>query len=472
MSAVNTAVTETASAQLTISQGFADFASRFSLDSVPDQVIDYAKLCFADAIGIGLASTSYEFAERGVKAIADLAGEGPHPVIGTAHKLPARDAALLNGLLIHGLDFDDTHPASIIHCSASAVPLVLACAGERGVSGAEALAAYLLAVETDARIGQVANGQFQKVGFHPTGSVGVFGCALAAAYLHILTPKQMAYAQGIALSMSAGSLEFLEDGAWTKRLHPGWAAASAITAASLAGQDFVAPLRAYEGRYGLYSIALQNHPVDDMGDALTGLGKEWETLKVAIKPYPVCHFNHAFIDAALAVRESGDLKPEAIESVTALIHENQSQVVCEPETNKRRPGSDYDAKFSLHFAVATALARGRFTLDELDDDVLVDPLILALCDKITYRHDSKSAYPRYYSGELLINTKDGRQLRHRESVNRGADARPLSADDVHQKFISNAGRAISLAKAERIWNAVMDLDSSADMVELTSSLSQ
>ncbi len=472
MSAVHTALAETASAQLTISQGLADFASSFNLDSVPDEVIHYAKLCFADAIGIGLASTRYEFATRSAKAIADLAGVGPHPVIGTTLKLPARDAALLNGILIHGLDFDDTHPASIIHCSASAVPLVLACAGERGVSGAEALAAYLLAVETDARVGQVADGQFQKVGIHPTGSVGVFGCALAAAYLHILTPKQMAYAQGIALSMSAGSLEFLEDGAWTKRMHPGWAAASAITAAALAGQDFVAPLRAYEGRYGLYSIALQNRSVDGLDDMLVGLGETWEMLKVAIKPYPVCHFNHAFIDAALALRKSGKLRPENIQSVTAFIHENQSQVVCEPQANKRRPRSDYDAKFSLQFAVATALVRGRFTLDELDEDVLVDPQILAVCDKLTYRHDPDSAFPRYYSGELLVTTRSGDELRHRESINRGADSRPLGTDEVHQKFMSNAGRAISSAQAERIWNAVMALDTSSDLVELTDSLSQ
>ncbi len=457
-------------AGVTMAERLSAFAAGFDLAAMPDEVLAYAKLCIADAIGIGLASNSYDFAERSARAVARLAGNGAHPVIGRSERLPLRDAALLNGLLVHGLDFDDTHPASITHCSASAVPLVLALGAEHGVSGAQVLAAYVLALEADARIGAMADGQFQQVGLHPTGAVGIFGCALAAAYLQELTPRQTAYAQGIALSMSAGSLEFLEDGAWTKRLHPGWAASSAITAAALASEDFQAPLQVYEGRYGLYNIYLQNRPVGDLGAALDSLGSDWETMKIAIKPYPVCHFNHAFIDAALALREQAGLKPDDVASVTALIHEGQSQVVCEPAANKRRPASDYDGKFSLPFAVAAALVRGRFTLDELEDEALADPEILALCDRVDYQHDPDSAFPRYYSGELRLTTKDGRELRHREAVNRGADSRPLSADDVREKFTSNAQRVISADHAEEIWQAVMSLDTAPHLGALTAVL--
>ena len=317
--------------------------------------------------------------------------------MGTTHRLPARDAALLNGLLMHGLDFDDTHSGAVIHCSTSAVPLILAEASRRQASGARALAAYLLAIEVDARLGMPAQGMFQKIGFHPTGLIGVFGCTVAAAYLGQLDPQQTAAAQGVALSMASGSLEFLEDGAWTKRMHPGWAASSAISAATLAGGGFKAPLRAYEGRYGLYNLYLQHESVatDHIG---ADLGREWEMLKVAIKPYPVCHFNHSSIDSMLELRAAHNLKPEDVDSVTVLIHEKQHDVVCAPEAAKRRPQNDYDAKFSVHFAVAAAAVRGRFTLAELEEDALNDREILALCDRISYQHDPDSHYPKYYSG--------------------------------------------------------------------------
>jgi 2-methylcitrate dehydratase PrpD len=293
---------------------------------------------------------------------------------------------------------------------------------------------------------------------------------LAAAYLSELDAHQSAYAQGIALSMSAGSLEFLEDGSWTKRMHPGWAAASAITAAALAGEDFQAPLKVYEGRYGLYNIALQGREVGDLAASLDGLGSDWETMTIAIKPYPVCHFNHAFIDAALALKQQHGLEPDDVAEVTALIHPGQSQVVCEPIAAKRRPGSDYDGKFSLPFAVAAALVRDRFTLDELEDEALNDPAILALCDRVGYQHDETSAFPRYYSGELRVKTTDGRELAHREAVNRGADSRPLSEADVRDKFMSNAQRVIDTQQAEQVWQAVMNLDKAPDLNALTAVL--
>ena len=453
----------------TISQRFAEYAQCFSLTSVPDAVVDYAKLCVADSIGIGFASHNYEFAPRSIDAVSQLAGNGDCPVIGTRLRLPPRDAALLNGLLIHGLDFDDTHSGAVIHGSTSAVPLVLAEGARRNLSGAAALAAYILAIETDARIGQVAKGMLQKIGFHPTGLVGIFGCVVAAGYLGKLNALQLARAQGIALSMASGSLEFLEDGAWTKRMHPGWAASSAITAVALAAGDFVGPLNAYEGRYGLYNLYLRELP-EDAGSVAADLGDTWEMMRVAIKPYPVCHFNHGCIDSMLALVEQHALKPDDIESVTALVHEKQHDVVCKPEAAKRRPKNDYDAKFSVHFALAAAAVRRRFTLAELEDDALRDPVILSLCDRISFAHYEESRYPQYYSGGVVIRTNDGRRLEHCELENRGADTCPLSHDDVRAKFMGNVERRLSDDHADRLWAAIQNLDSAANLDELNAAL--
>lgn len=456
-------------ARATVAQRIGEYAHDFDLAQVPAEVIDYAKLCIADTIGIGFASHRYDFAARSVDAITGLAGRGDFPVVGTDLRLPVRDAALLNGLLMHGLDFDDTHSGAVIHCSTSAVPLMLTEGARRGASGAQALAAYLLAIETDARIGQVAKGMFQKIGFHPTGMIGIFGCAVAAGHLGGLSPLQIARAQGVALSMASGSLEFLEDGSWTKRMHPGWAASSAITAAALAGGDFVAPLNAYEGRYGLYSLYLRQADVDT--STLTDdLGSNWEMLKVAIKPYPVCHFNHACIDSMLTLCQTHALKPDDIKSVTALIHEKQHDVVCRPLAAKRRPQNDYDAKFSLPFAVAAAAVRGRFSLAELYDDALNAPEILAVADRVNCAHYEQSRYPEFYSGGVIVETTDGRRLEHFEAINRGADSRALDADTVHTKFLRNVEGALRADRAEELWQAVQELDTAVDLNRLNAAI--
>jgi len=140
----------------------------------------------------------------------------------------------MNGYLIRGLDFDDTHIAGTIHPTASVLPAVLLAAAMTGANGREMLTAYVVGIETAARIGACAKSAFHQVGFHPTGMIGVFGCVLGAGRLLGLNVAQLAHAQGLAVSMAAGAMEFVEDGAWNKRFHPGWAASAALTAVVLA----------------------------------------------------------------------------------------------------------------------------------------------------------------------------------------------------------------------------------------------
>lgn len=454
----------------TLSQQFAAFASQFELAQVPEAVKQYAKLCVADAIGIGFASHRFAFAQKSIAGVSSIAGAGDVPIVGTSLTLAPRDAALLNGILVHGLDFDDTHVGGVIHGSASAVPLIISEGNRHHSSGADILTAYILAMEADARIGILAQGMFQKIGFHPTGMVGIFGCTLASSYLSSLDQEQTAKAQGIALSMASGSLEFLDDGSWTKRMHPGWSASSAITATALAKNGFTGPLKAYEGRYGLYNLYLQNQDISGTDSMLDDLGSTWETKNIAIKPYPVCHFNHGCIDSMRELQRAHNLQAADIESIVALIHEKQADVVCEPEDQKRRPQNDYEGKFSVHFAVAATAVRQKFTLSELEDDALNDPEILALCDRITYQHDPESAYPQYYSGGLIVKTKDGQTLTHREKINRGADVRALNESDVKDKFLGNVTSHISSVQAKELWNTIMNLDNCDDLTALNKSL--
>ena len=182
-------------ATLLISEDLAQFAGALPTERIPAAVAMRAKHLVLDAVGIALASTTYDFAHRGMTAISGLAGSGDSAVIGMPARLPLRDAALINGILIHGLDFDDTHSGGVIHATASVLPTVLAVGARHHASGREILAAYVFGVEVAARLGAVAKGAFHQVGFHPTGLVGAFACALAAGRLMGLSQKQLVMAQ-------------------------------------------------------------------------------------------------------------------------------------------------------------------------------------------------------------------------------------------------------------------------------------
>src|SRR5215475_14688466 len=192
--------------QRLISERLAGFAHDLSAAAIPGNVRERARHLMLDATGIAYASGRYEFAHKAMTAVAGLGGQGAVPVIGLPARLPPRDAALINGILVHGLDFDDTHSGGVIHATSSVLPTVLAVGAQQHASGREMLAAYVLGVEVAARLGAVARGSFHQVGFHPTGLIGAFACTLAAGRLMGLSDKQLTMAQGLVLSAGAGSL--------------------------------------------------------------------------------------------------------------------------------------------------------------------------------------------------------------------------------------------------------------------------
>ena len=401
---------------------------------MPASVALRAKHLILDAVGCAFAARREEFAGRIAGSVARLAGPGPRGVIGMAKRLPLRDAVLANGALLHGLDYDDTHAAGVLHLTVVAFPAALGAAAQAGASGAALLTAYIAGVEAGARIASVVKGGFHQVGFHPTGLVG---------------------AQGIALSFASGNLQFLEDGSWTKRLHPGWAAACGITAASLAQDDIPAPREAYEGRFGLYRSHLPPAELAacDFSLATAGLGKVWELDNIAVKPFPACHLVHGCADAAIALHREG-LDIERVRSIRALIPEGVVKAVCEPVASKRRPKNEYDAKFSIPYAVASALARGKLGLAEFLPEAYTEPRIEKLMDKVEYVVDPASTFPRHYTGEVQVTLDDGRKLQRREAVNRGNPERPLSNAEIETKFFENCNEK----DARRIRDQVLGLE--------------
>lgn len=445
-----------------ISERLADFTLGLSLDAVPAGVALRAKHLILDAVGCAFAARREEFAGRIAASIARLAGPGPRGVIGMAQRLPLRDAALANGALLHGLDYDDTHAAGVLHLTVSAFPAALGTAAHLGASGRDLLVAYIAGVEAGARLASVVKGGFHQVGFHPTGLVGAFASTLVAGHLMKLSHERLVGAQGIALSFASGNLQFLEDGSWTKRLHPGWAAACGITAASLAQDDIPAPREAYEGRFGLFRSHLPPAELaaSDFSLATAALGRVWELDNVAVKPFPACHLVHGCADAAIALHHEG-IDVEKVRSIRALVPDGAVKAVCEPVASKRRPKSDYDAKFSIPYAVASGLTRGRLGLAEFLPEAFTEPRIERLMDKVEYVVDPASTFPRHYSGEVEVTLDDGRKLRNRVAVNRGNPDRPLSNAEIEAKFFENCGLTLDESAARRIHDRLLGLEKSS-----------
>lgn len=445
-------------------ESFAEFTQRLSFEAIPRQVIENVKLRCLDILGIALASTVQDFAPSVLDMTERWGGGGECTVLGTKLTASPPLAILANGSLAHGLDYDDTHTASITHASAVVVPTALALGESLGLDGRSVLTAAVAGYEAITRIGMAAPGAFHARGWHATAVCGTFAATLVAGKCLRLDRRQLIAALGISGSFASGVLEHLEDGSWVKRIHPGWAGHSGALAAGLARGGFTGPASILEGRFGFYSTFLGQRV--DLAPGLATLGLEWETLRVAFKPYPCCHYNHAYMDAAVGLKREHGFTPGEIEEVECLVPAGQVPIVCEPAPAKRRPRTSYDAQFSLPFSVALALAEPEVWVDSYASERLGDPRLLALADRVSYSVDPSSEFPKSFPGWVKIRLKDGRLLEAREPVNRGSPENPLPPEAIVAKFRRNAGRILPAAQVALLEREVLALDSSSNVRSL------
>jgi 2-methylcitrate dehydratase PrpD len=255
-------------------------------------------------------------------------------------------------------------------------------------------------------------------------------------------------------------MEYLEDGSWVKRVHPGWAGHAGVVAAALARGGFTGPATILEGRFGFYRTFLGVEP--DPAPFAT-LGQHWETPGIGFKPYPCCHLVHAYLDCALDLRREHAVTPDSIEAVECLVPAGEVPIVCEPRAAKLRPRTAYDAQFSLPFAIAAALLDGRVGLDTFAAECLQEPRRLALAERVTHAIDPNSAFPRGFPGWVRIRLRDGSTLEQRAPDGRGSLDRPLPAGAIVDKFRDNAARALPPARVAELERATLALDTSTDV---------
>jgi len=382
---------------------------------------------------------------------------------------------LLNGTLAHSLDFDDTHLPSVLHPSASVVPAALAVAEARGASGARLLDAIGVGVEVAVRVGmagydrRLGNSVFFERGLHATAICGALGGAVAAAMLSDMDSERIADAVGIAASMGSGLLEANRTGGTVKRVHCGWAAHAAVTAAGLARTGITGPPTVLEGRFGLLQAFCGDQV--DLGAITDGLGERWELPGIFFKPYPCNHFTHAGIDAALRLRKRG-VGPADIEALELGAPTAVLRTIGEPREDKIKPKSGYHAAFSGPYTVAAALLGGGglgVFHEDFTDEAAADPERLALAAKVTCVPDERcdEIFPHQFPAVLRARLRDGTQLEERVEENRGGSGNPLSADELATKFRLNATRVLSEERADRITELTYGLTELPTVTELT-----
>jgi 2-methylcitrate dehydratase PrpD len=450
-----------AAAVLTQAEAFAEFALGLDLSTVPPEVVALAKEHLLDVLGIALASSTWDFGRAALQGVRAL-GEGTQATaIGSGGKLPPASAALVNGVLAHGLDFDDTHIGAIYHASAHAMAACLAAGEAAGATGRELLTAFIAAIEVGCRIAMVGAGAFHERGFHPTPLCGAFACAVGAGRLAGASREALVWALGLCGSQAAGILE--QNGSWIKRFGPGWAAHSAVAAVAFGKAGFIGPTTVFEGSRGFYASHLQVVPQGDERPSLE-LGATWYAAGIALKPYPCCHYIHAFADAALELRSQFAL--EDVVRIECLLKQSLHRGVAEPRGLRIRPRTAYEALFSVPFVVALALARGRVDLAAFHDEPLDAPDLMALTDRTFVLDDPHSDYPLHFPGEVIVHLRDGTTLRCRKAASYGSPDLPMARDAVVAKFLGNAGRAIDHAAAERLAECVFRLEDAASLDEL------
>ena len=452
-----------------LAQRVAAFSAGLLADQLPESVIDAAKLHLLDAIGVGLAAASLQIRPRIERAVGVLGAGAEATGFGLAEPIPAPSAALLNGSLIHALEFDDTHMAAVVHASAVVAPAALAVAERERCSGARLLTAYVLGWEVFARIGLAGPSAFHARGFQTTAVAGAPVAALVSGRLAGLDVDELRNAMGIAGSQAGGIFEFITDGSTVKMMHGGWPAHAGIVAVALARAGLTGPATVFEGERGvLRAFTGDSDCARRFAGELDDLGTRWLIGQVAFKAYPCCHYLQAALECLANILAMG-VPAQSVSRVVCDLPEEVAWLVCEPWQEKLQPPSGHVAKFSLPYCLAAMLVDGNVDVETFDRHS-ADPRLVVMGDRIQYRPMTQSGYPQRYAAKIRVETFQGSVHEAQVLDVHGSVSRPFSTDDVEAKFRRNAGRLLTTDAVDAVVDAVMHLDTAQSLDMLTAAL--
>ncbi|MCC7485238.1 MAG: MmgE/PrpD family protein [Burkholderiales bacterium] len=415
-----------------VSEVLAGKVAALTPESIPPSVRSRAEALLVDVVGLCLAARRTDYIGALVTA---LDRGGACTAIGHADTFGAGGAALVNGTATHGEDFDDTFEGGPVHSSAVIVPAVLAACERFGRDGRAALKGIAAGVEALCRLSLVVPKAVHKSGFHPTSVLGAPAAALAVSAALGHDRRRTVDAMGHAGSFASGIIEYLAEGASTKRLHPGWAAQAGLAAARIGGAGVAGPRTVFEGVHGLFN-GFARSAAGDYGALVDDFGARWHMDAITFKPYATGTMNQPYVDCALRLASRG-FRAEDVADVLCETAEGYVHRLWDPLPAKHRPPNAYVAKFSAPFNIAVAFVTGAAGLAAFTEAAVRDERILALASKVRYVVDPDNPYPKSYTGHVRMTLKDGRVFEERQPHMRGGAREPLTRAEIEAKFLGN-----------------------------------
>jgi 2-methylcitrate dehydratase PrpD len=406
-------------------------------EDLPEAVRKEARRTFVNYVGCALGGSPHPTLDIAIGALAPFWGPEQASVLGRAERTDIFNAALLNGMSSHVLDYDDTHLKSVIHPGGPVLSAILALAEYRPVNGRDFLHAMVMGVEAECRIGNAVYPDHYDRGWHITGTTGPFGAAAAAGKLLGLTEQQMVWALGIAATQPVGLREMF--GTMTKSFHPGRAAQNGLLAALLASQGFTSTDVGLEGKSGWANVLSTKQ---DWAEITGGLGERYEILLNTYKPFPCGIVLHPTIDACLQLRAEHALAAGDIERIDLSVH----PLVLEL-TGKKTPQTGLEGKFSVYFTAAVAIVAGTVGVKQFSDETVRDPVVVALRDRVVAIADPAVGEEQV---RAVVTLKDGRRFEKFIEHVVGSVEKPMSDAALEGKFLDLADGVLPQARARAL----------------------
>jgi 2-methylcitrate dehydratase PrpD len=429
--------------------------------NLPARVREQVRYLLLDHLAVVLRGSVLPSSEAAYRMLDNMDEGNPNGVtiFGRQRRAEASWAALVNGVAAHGLEMDDVENRSSLHPGVVVFPAALALAEQLEEGPDDFYAAIVAGYEVTLRVGAALNpASAYARGFHPTAVCGTLGAAMASARLMRLSPEQTNMALGIAGSMASGSMAYLQNGAWTKRLHPGWASHAGIIAARLAAAGFTGPDKILEGPYGFLSAyASESNP------ALLSHGSEehFAIMDVSLKPYACCRYMHGPIDCLLAIRREHAPDTAHIASIRCGVLTGGRGLIVDPIVQKQQPQNGVDAQFSMPFGAAIALVTGQAGLTVFAGEWLQHADIQALMRKVECysSSDLDDYYPDEWRASASVQMDDGHEFSADIRYPLGDPHNPLSWEQLEQRFHELVAPVIgNVEKRQKIIEKVKRLD--------------
>ena len=456
---------------MSISNNLAKWVVDFDLLQVPDHVIEDTKFRILDITGVMIAARTDPMVHQVRNALLRHS-VGSVTTIGSPEKVSVFEAALFNGVLSSMLEFDDSHVETGIHSSGVIISALLPQSQLIKCNGQQLIGAMLIGAEIMARLAMVAPGYMHKNGFHPTSVFGIFGASYALGHLLDLTREQIVNAIGLSASLSSGLMASWQDGTSAKSMHVGFASSSAHKAVALSKVGITGPNNVFEGRFGFFPSFVQsrdtalNYSVLDMEK-----NKTWEVLNIASKAYPCGYVIQPCVECALIIAQAEDFEIEQIDSIVCHIAPHAIALVCEPVNEKVAPLSSWHARVSLQFSVAEALFYKKLDKFAYAQNVLINPSVLALANKVQYVSDPSASDRTILKGQVDIKLKNNRFFSHTVENMRGTVKNPSTREDFIHKFKSNTKDIYSTEKTEQMIDLILNIENMKDISLLSDLLS-